>query len=293
MQGNTNSKRGCCQEQSIGHSRTAAVCSLGKRVISGVSPGRDTAQWAVFAGIVALLIIVVIAGITLVRRVTRPRVVPEATATVAQSLATVTMPTAVLTTPTSTQEPTIAVATTVPPTEQVVQEATDTPEPTLTPEPSPTATPAAPTPIPTPSLEEQITAAVGEYTRVRAEAEEKLDPTLLAQVCVDPYLSWKTDNIKQNIATGGHWETRAVNFTVTSVKLLDADTADVWVNKTETKLWIPGGATAPDDETCLGAILSYRDCTYDAHYVMLRREGRWYVSVAEAPGANCQNKCQR
>ena len=158
--------------------------------------------------------------------------------------------------------------------------------------PSPTVIPATPTPIPTPSLEEQITAAVGEYTRVRAEAEEKLDPTLLAQVCVDPYLSWKVNTINQNIAAGGHWETRAVNFTVTSVELLDADTADVWVNKTETKLWIPAGATAPDDETCQGAILSYRDCTYDAHYVMVRREGRWYVSVAEAPGANCQNKCQ-
>ena len=277
------------RQRASGRGGLGGVDSLGRQIMAAASFGRDTSQWVTLAGLAAVALVVVVVGVLLVRSLTRPKAAPVPAATLVQALASTATGTPMSATP--TEEPTLQVATTVPPTEEPLQKATAAP--TATAVPSPSATPGTPTVAPTPDLNAQIHAAVEEYTRVRAAAEAKLDPALLAQVCVEPYLSWKQANIQGNIRAGSHWETRAVAFTVTSVSLLDPDTADVWVNKTETKVYIPAGSSIPDDETCLGNILSYRNCTYDAHYTMVRREGRWYVSAAEAPGANCPNQCQQ
>jgi hypothetical protein len=144
---------------------------------------------------------------------------------------------------------------------------------------------------PTPSLTAEIDAALREYARVRKEAEETLNPELLQQVCVDPYLSWKTARIQENLRDGTHWETQSASFTIISLSTLGADRVDVHVRKTETKLFFPRGSAVPDDEICKGSIYSYRNCTYEAEYTMVRRSGRWYVSDAKSV-TDCQPRCQ-
>lgn len=150
-----------------------------------------------------------------------------------------------------------------------------------------------PSSSPTPDPQVEITAALEEYTRIRAEAEQLLNPDLLHRVCVDPYLSWKIARIQENIRDGTRWETWSTNWQITSLSMLAADQAAVWVRKTETKVFFPRGSSLPDDQVCKGTIYSYRDCTYDAYYVMVRQNGRWYVSNAQSPDADCERTCQR
>ncbi|MBN1955257.1 MAG: hypothetical protein JW900_09440 [Anaerolineae bacterium] len=153
----------------------------------------------------------------------------------------------------------------------------------------PTAAPPAPSP--TPDLEAEIYARLDEYNTVRAQAEVELEPELLRQVCVDPYLTQKMDLVNRNIADGTHWETPQVTFTVTSLNLVDENRLEVGVRKTETKLYYPQGSAVPDDEICTGTIYSYRDCTYDILYIMVQQEGQWYVADFTVIGG-CTNECQ-
>jgi len=170
---------------------------------------------------------------------------------------------------------------------------TAVPIPTSPPTPASTSPrPTVPTPSPTPDLHGAIEKALWDYVWLRKQAEEQLTPELLRQVCVEPYLTWKMDRIKENISSGTHWETPAVDFTITSLTSLSPDRVEVIVRKTETKLFYPKGSSKPDDEVCGRTIYSYRECTYEAHYTMVLKEGHWYVSDAQAPGANCQGRCQ-
>lgn len=145
---------------------------------------------------------------------------------------------------------------------------------------------------PGPTLQAEIEATLLAYTQVRQRAEETLDPDLLDQVCVDPYLAWKQERIQDNADQGSHWETWAVDWHVTALTPRAEDEVEVGVRKTETKVFFPPGSDLPDDEICADTIYSYRDCTYDAVYTMVRREGRWYVSEARAEG-ECPAVCQR
>lgn len=147
------------------------------------------------------------------------------------------------------------------------------------------------TPPPTPDLEAEIRTRLDEYNTVRAQAEKTLNPTLLASVCVDPYLTRKTGLINQNKAGGVHWETTDVSFLITSLEVVNAEQLKVGVRKTETKLFFPKDATVPDDETCTGTIYSFRSCTYDILYAMLLIDGKWYVSDFVDYG-NCVGQCQ-
>jgi hypothetical protein len=138
----------------------------------------------------------------------------------------------------------------------------------------------------------EIESSLREYARIRELAEETLNAELLRQICVDPYLSWKMERIRENIRDGSHWKTISASFTVTSLVMAGTDKADVWGKKTETKLFYPRGSTVPDDQICNGPIYSYRNCTYDVHYVVLRQGGKWYISVAQSP-SDCVTRCQR
>ncbi len=137
-----------------------------------------------------------------------------------------------------------------------------------------------------------IVAALANFTALRNRAEETLNPELLRQVCVDPYLSAKMARIRANARDGSHWETPWTESAVVAISLIGLDRARVQVHKKETKLFYPAGSTVPDDEVCRGTINSYRDCTYDAEYVMVRQEGRWYVSEA-IPLGDCPNRCRK
>lgn len=158
------------------------------------------------------------------------------------------------------------------------------------PTPPPTRIPS-PRISPTPNLTAEIDAALREYVRVRKEAEETLNPELLRQVCVDPYLSWKIARIQENIRDRTHWETPSSSFTITSLSTPSVDQAYVRVRKTETKLFFPRGSSVPDDEICKGTFYSYRNCTYEAEYTMVYRSGHWYVSDAKSV-TDCQPRCQ-
>ena len=148
-----------------------------------------------------------------------------------------------------------------------------------------------PYPLPT-SQESGIMAALEEYSRVRAEAERRLDPELLRQVCVDPYLSEKMERIRSNARDGSHWETVESATFLESLDWEDNDHVRVRVEKRETKLFFPRGSSIPDDEICSGTIYSYRDCTYGAEYRMVRQGGRWYVAVAQAL-SECPSVCRK
>ncbi len=164
--------------------------------------------------------------------------------------------------------------------------------PTVGPTIAPTVAPSAvPSPEPTPDLKAEIEARLWDYTWVRAAAETQLDPELLKQVCVDPYLTTKSERINANKAAGVHYETPSVDFTITSFAQEAPDRVKVGVRKTETKLFFPKGATQPDDEICSGTIYSFRNCTYDVLYTMLLRDGVWYVSEAVDTG-DCVRQCQ-
>jgi hypothetical protein len=156
------------------------------------------------------------------------------------------------------------------------------------------STPSGPAPTlaqPTPDLKAEIYARLDDYNRVRAQAEVELNPELLRQVCVDPYLTQKIGLIERNIADGTHWETPEVSFSVTSLSVVDDNRLEVGVRKTETKLYYPKGSTVPDDEICSGTIYSYRNCTYDILYMMVKQEGQWYVSEFAVTG-DCAGECQ-
>ncbi len=164
--------------------------------------------------------------------------------------------------------------------------------------PSPTPWPSGiPTPVPTlvatPSADE-AEAVLWEYILVRKEAEETLNPELLKKVCMDPYLSWKTERIRENIRDNSHWETRSVQFVVTRAALLLPCLCqlNVRVHKIETKLYYPAGSSVPDDEICQGPIYSYRDCAYAVDYTLIwdLDEGRWKIAQAQALG-DCPGKC--
>jgi hypothetical protein len=189
----------------------------------------------------------------------------------------------------NTVEPTLAVGEATPliPTAEVLPttlEATALVEPT-------TAPSAPPLPSSTPDLQAEIYARLDEYNTVRTQAEVELNPELMRQVCVDPYLTRKMELINRNVADGTHWETTQVSFSVTSLNVLDENRLEVGVRKTETKLYYPQGSAVPDDEICSGAIYSYRDCTYDILYIMVQQDGQWYVSDFTVTG-NCTNECQ-
>jgi len=171
---------------------------------------------------------------------------------------------------------------------------TSTPTPTRLPTPYFYAypLPALPSPEPTGAAQAEVEAALREYVRVRAEAEETLNPELLRQVCVDPYLSLKMERIRANQRDGSYWKTVASDFTVQWFTREKSDVIHIGVYKVETKLLFPRGSSLPDDEICSGAIHSYRDCAYNAEYEMVRRGGRWYVSIAEATG-DCPSRCQK
>lgn len=183
----------------------------------------------------------------------------------------------------------------VPPTVRV------TLSPSPLPFPTPTATPhlppsmrtrvSLPYPAPT-SLEDEILAALQEYGRVRAEAERTLNPELLRQVCVDPYLSEKMERIRANARDGSHWETRKSAVFLQSIDWEGSNRIRVRVEKRETKLFFPPGSSIPDDEICAGAIYSYRDCTYGAEYRMVFQGGRWYVAEARAL-SECPSVCRK
>jgi len=190
----------------------------------------------------------------------------------------------------------IVQATTAIPTKPVgVSPIEPTHEPTHEPTPVPTTAgpTVAPSPTPTPDLQAEIKQALWDFTWVRAEAEKALNPDLLSKVCVEPYLSEKTANIKRNIDDGVRWETWAVeNFSITSLVQEGPDRVVVQIQKTETKVFFPKGSAVPDDETCSGAIRSYRNCTYGAEYKMLRQGGSWYVYGVRDLGPECPGKCQ-
>lgn len=203
---------------------------------------------------------------------------------------------------------------------------TPSPLPTQTGEPVPTASPspapvgrtarptAAPTPLPPPqwsssyppvlwpyysgspaptsAIEGELATALDEFHRVRAEAEETLNPDLLSQVCVDPYLSQKAERIRANARDGTHWETVSTDVTITWLDSAGYDEAHLGARKVETKLFFGRGSAVPDDEVCSGAIYSYRNCAYDVEYRLRRIAGRWYVSEA-VPQSDCLSVCQR
>ena len=160
--------------------------------------------------------------------------------------------------------------------------------PTATPTPQPSV---APSPTPTPDLAAEMRLAIERLNTVRAEAESTLDPELMRKVAVDPYLTTKMRRIQANKDEGSHWETPYVEFTITTLTQLEANKVEVWVTKTETKLYYPKGSALPDDELCSGTIYSYRNCTYKVRYILVRQEGQWYVSIAEDHG-ECESKCQ-
>jgi hypothetical protein len=160
-----------------------------------------------------------------------------------------------------------------------------TPLPTSSPlprsRPSPmSSVPAAVRTTPSPG---EIMAALEIYDYVRAEAERTLNPELLRQVSVDPYLSEKMERIRANARDGSRWETIESRIFLESLEWEDSDHVRVRVRKQETKLFFPPGSSLPDDETCNGPIYSYRNCTYQVEYQMVRREGRWYVAMVRGP----------
>ncbi|MGB9722946.1 MAG: TolB family protein [Chloroflexia bacterium] len=157
--------------------------------------------------------------------------------------------------------------------------------------PSPCCWYCAPYPV-LPSREDEIMAALQEYGRIRAEAERTLNPDLLRQVCVDPYLSEKAERIRANARDGSHWETVESATFFQDIDWEDDSHVRVRVEKRETKLFFPRGSSVPDDEICSGAIYSYRGCTYGAEYRMVLQEGRWYVAVAQALG-ECPSVCRK
>lgn len=161
-------------------------------------------------------------------------------------------------------------------------------EPMATPAPTPGLTPSPP---PTPDLWAEMRSVLDNYNQVRAKAETTLDPELMRKIAIDPYLTTKMQRIQANKKDNSHWETPFVSFSITALTPQGPDQVEVWVTKTETKLFYPKGATQPDDETCAGAIYSYRDCTYQVRYVLVRQGGAWYVSVAEDHG-DCKPTCQ-
>ncbi|MHB0875013.1 MAG: protein kinase domain-containing protein [Anaerolineae bacterium] len=240
----------------------------------GAAPARQSpVLWAIAIVAVLLLGTTAVGASILLRS-------RETTTATAQAVA---LATATKRPPTPVPEQPSPTATT---TLQALARATATSTATATPKPLPA------TPTPTRDVEAELYAALVRYADVRAEAEETLRPDLLAEVCVDPYLSWKMARIEENRAAGSHWETLGADFVMTSVDVR-ADTAEVWVSKTETKLFYPPGSDKPDDVVCGANIYSYRDCTYDAQYLLVRRDGRWYVSEANAPGSDCETACQQ
>ncbi len=149
-----------------------------------------------------------------------------------------------------------------------------------------------PLPRPTEDRPDEFELALAEYNRVRAEAEKTLDPELLRQVCVDPYLSEKMARIRTNKEDGSHWETPSNTFFIEATSWVSKDEAWVLVGKVETKLFFPRNASLPDDESCTGTIYSYRDCTYSVNYKLVRQDDRWYVSEAN-PVGECSSLCQQ
>jgi hypothetical protein len=147
------------------------------------------------------------------------------------------------------------------------------------------------TPAPTSTFQGEIETALVEFHRVRAEAEETLNPDLLWQVCADPYLSQKMERVRANARDGSHWETLASDFAIQWSNSEGYDAVRVQVRKWETKLFYPRGAALPDDETCGGTIYSYRNCAYDTEYRMIQSGGRWYVAEA-TPLGECLSVCQ-
>jgi hypothetical protein len=169
-----------------------------------------------------------------------------------------------------------------------------TPLPTSSPlprsRPSPmSSVPAAVRTTPSPG---EIMAALEIYDYVRAEAERTLNPELLRQVSVDPYLSEKMERIRANARDGSRWETIESRIFLESLEWEDSDHVRVRVRKQETKLFFPPGSSLPDDETCNGPIYSYRNCTYQVEYQMVRREGRWYVAMVRVL-SECPSICRR
>jgi hypothetical protein len=179
---------------------------------------------------------------------------------------------------------------------------TRTPKPTATPTPlpSPDFRPSgypsgywpSPLPVPTTTLEGEINRSLDEFHRVRAEAERTLNPDLLNEVCMDPYLSQKAGRIRANAQDGSYWDTGATQWTTSWLEWDGYERVHVWITKVETKFFYPRGAARPDDETCGGTIYSYRNCAYDTEYYLVRSEGRWYVSEA-IPHGDCRAVCQQ